>query len=101
MPLTCKTPADQAGASSDLFGSGSSNSARDQAWHRQLLDYFINHRDAALAMLNGDYRLTRAAGSFLGQLAVDPTPMSEKQANWLAKLLEKRGLPPLRETGDG
>ena len=48
---------------------------------------FPYHRAAALALLNGNHRLSRKAGQFLGQLAVDPTPMSEAQADWLAKLL--------------
>lgn len=56
---------------------------------------FIEHKAAALALLNGDGRLTRKAGSFLGQLAVDPTPMSLAQRDWLATLLERAGLPPL------
>ena len=59
---------------------------------------FPSQRDAALALLNGDSRLTRKAGSFLGQLAVDPTPLTDKQAGWLGTLLERAGLPPL---GDG
>jgi hypothetical protein len=58
---------------------------------------FPNHRQAALALLKGDYRLTRKAGQFLGQLAVDPSPMSEKQAEWLAKLLDRHGLPALAQ----
>ncbi len=57
---------------------------------------FTDHREAALALLNGGYRLTRNAGRFLGQLAVDLSPMSEAQADWLAKLLHKNGLPPMR-----
>lgn len=57
---------------------------------------FADHREAALALLNGGYRLTRKAGQFLGQLAVDVSPMSEAQADWLAKLLCKHGLPPMR-----
>jgi len=60
---------------------------------------FTTHRQAALALLNGDYRLTRKAGSFLGQLAVDPTPMTVAQADWLAKLLAKHGLPPFAGEG--
>jgi hypothetical protein len=56
---------------------------------------FAAHRQAALALLNGDSSLTRKAGQFLGQLAVDPSPMSERQAAWLAKLLERANLPPL------
>lgn len=60
---------------------------------------FSDHRAAALALLNGNNRLSRKAGQFLGQLAVDSTPMSEAQANWLAKLLDRAGLPPMAEGG--
>ena len=60
---------------------------------------FPNHRAAALALLNGNHRLSRKAGQFLGQLAVDPSPMSEAQADWLAKLLIKAGLPQMAEGG--
>lgn len=58
---------------------------------------FTDHRLAALALLNGTYRLSRKAGQFLGQLAVDPTPMSEAQADWLGKLLERADLPAMAE----
>ncbi|KRA81391.1 hypothetical protein [Altererythrobacter sp. Root672] len=60
---------------------------------------FPDHRQAALALLNGNHRLSRKAGQFLGQLAVDPTPMSEAQAGWLRKLLERAGLPLMAEGG--
>ena len=60
---------------------------------------FSDHRAAALAVLNGNQRLSRKAGQFLGQLAVDSAPMSEAQADWLAKLLERAGLPPLADGG--
>ena len=60
---------------------------------------FSNHRQAALTLLNGNHRLSRKAGQFLGQLAVDPSLMSEAQADWLAKLLVKHGLPPLAWEG--
>jgi hypothetical protein len=56
---------------------------------------FIDHRDAALSLLNGGFRLTRKSGQFLGQLAVDVSPLSKAQADWLAKLLCKHGLPPM------
>lgn len=56
---------------------------------------FSNQRAAALALLNGDHRLSRKAGSFLGQLAVDLTRPTAAQADWLAKLLDRAGLPPL------
>ena len=58
---------------------------------------FTDQRSAALALLNAGGRLTRKAGSFLGQLAVDPTPMTEAQSDWLTTLLERAGLPPLAQ----
>ena len=60
---------------------------------------FPDHRAAALALLNSDHRFSRKAGQFLGQLAVDSMPMSEAQADWLAKLLDRAGLPPMAEGG--
>lgn len=60
---------------------------------------FSDHRAAALALLTGNSRLSRKAGQFLGQLAVDPSPMSEAQADWLTKLLDRANLPPLAEGG--
>jgi hypothetical protein len=48
-----------------------------------------------LALLNGGGRLTRKAGSFLGQLCCDTTPLSDAQYEWLATLLDRAGLPPL------
>lgn len=60
---------------------------------------FPTKRAAALALLNGPSSLSRKAGQFLGQLAVDASPMSEAQAGWLAKLLDRAGLPPLAEGG--
>lgn len=60
---------------------------------------FPDHRQAALALLNGSSRLSRKAGQFLGQLVVDSSPMSEAQADWLGKLLDRAGLPPMAEGG--
>ena len=60
---------------------------------------YPNHRQAALALLTGNHRLSRKAGQFLGQLAVDPSPISEAQANWLSKLLDRAALPALAEGG--
>ena len=56
---------------------------------------FSSQRDAALALLTGGHQ----AGQFLGQLAVDPLPMTDKQSDWLAQLLAKHDLPPLAEGG--
>lgn len=60
---------------------------------------FTDHRAAALALLASSVRLTRKAGSFLGQLAVDPSPMTSAQADWLSKLLEKAEMPALATGG--
>jgi len=59
--------------------------------------FFPNHRQAALALLNGDHRVSRKAGQFLGQIAVDSSPLSVAQSAWLAKLLARAGLPPMAE----
>lgn len=56
---------------------------------------FPHHSAAALAILTRGERLTRKAGSFLGQLVVDPTPMTTAQAEWLSTLLDRAGLPPI------
>lgn len=57
---------------------------------------------AALALLRANNPpMTRKAGSFLGQLVVDATPMTEKQADWLATLLDRAGLPPLSQEDTG
>ena len=61
---------------------------------------FTNHREAALALLHAEPRLTRKAGSFLGQCVVDPIPLSIAQADWLATLLDRAGLPALAEGGE-
>lgn len=53
---------------------------------------FPTHREAALALLNDPPRLSRRAGGFLGQIAIDPSPLTEKQAAWLARLLKRAGL---------
>lgn len=58
-----------------------------------------NHRWIALAILNSETRLSNKAGRFLGQIAVDPAPLSPKQAEWLAQLIERAGLPPMPEGG--
>ncbi len=60
---------------------------------------FPDHRTAALALLNGGYRLSRKAGQFLGQLAVDSSPLSPAQADWLRNLLDRAGLPRMADGG--
>lgn len=63
----------------------------------QISEPFRSHREAAIALLSGQYRLTRKAGQFLGQLAVDSAAMSDAQSGWLAALLRQHGLPTLAE----
>lgn len=53
---------------------------------------FERRRKLALAILTDGERLSRRAGSFLGQLIADPTPMSEAQADWFAQLVERAGI---------
>lgn len=91
-----RRPVNPSGASLfELGGYGEEDS--DESGGEQLPDYFPDQRSAALTLLTSNARLTRQAGSFLGQLAVDPTPLSQKQSAWLATLLDRAGLPPLGE----
>jgi hypothetical protein len=64
-----------------------------------MAEVFHTPKAAALALLNADTRQTRKAGSFLGQLVVDPTPLSEAQRAWIDTLLERAELPPLASGG--
>lgn len=59
------------------------------------------HREKALALLTSDMPLTRKAGSFLGQLVVDPAPMTEAQREWFGKLMERAGLGAAEEDAHG
>lgn len=52
---------------------------------------FETRRKLALDILNSGCRLTRRAGSFCGQVAVDPTPLTQAQAEWLDQLAERAG----------
>lgn len=54
------------------------------------LDY-ETRRKLALDILASGCRLTRKAGSFLGQCVVDPAPLSDAQAEWLDQLAERAG----------
>lgn len=58
---------------------------------------FEKRRDLAFSILTKGERLTRRSGSFLGQLIVDPTPMTEAQAKWFDQLVERAGLPEAGE----
>lgn len=57
---------------------------------------YRSHRAAALAILESGTHLTRKSGCFLGQIIADPTQLSAAQEIWLAQLLGRAKLPPLR-----
>lgn len=53
---------------------------------------FDQRRKIALHILTHGERLSRRAGAFAGQCAVDPTPLTPKQAEWFANLAERAGI---------
>jgi hypothetical protein len=53
---------------------------------------FDLRRQQALEILARSERLTRKAGSFLGQCVADATPLSEAQETWFAQLAERAGV---------
>ncbi len=58
-------------------------------------------RAAALLLLTAHAdTLTPKGGQFLGQIAVSEKPLTERQAGWMAAMLERAGLPPLANGGD-
>ena len=59
---------------------------------------FDHHRQAALALLNQCANLTHKEAGFLGHVCVADV-LSDRQRDWLAKLLERHGLPSLSEGG--
>ena len=57
---------------------------------------FPPHRPAALALLSERPDLSHKEAGFLGHVCVAPG-LSVKQRDWLAKLLDRHGQPPLAE----
>ena len=55
---------------------------------------FNHHRQAALALLNDCQTLSHKEAGFLGHVCVGPI-LSDRQRDWLGKLLERNGLSPL------
>lgn len=55
------------------------------------------HADAGFALSamhrEGSFTVSRRAGQFLGQLIASDVPLSDKQAEWLAGLMDKAGFP--------
>jgi hypothetical protein len=59
---------------------------------------FTHHRAAALALLSACPDLSHKAAGFLGHVCVAAV-LSDKQRDWLGKLLAKHGLPSLAGEG--
>lgn len=59
---------------------------------------FPDYRLAALALLNSCPSLKHKEAGFLGHVCVAPD-LSDKQRDWLVKLLERHGLPTFAERG--
>lgn len=60
---------------------------------------FTTHREAAMAVITSGAALRPKEGQFLGGIAFDLNPLTEKQDEWLRILLERHSLPPLAERG--
>jgi hypothetical protein len=52
-----------------------------------------------MAILTSGASLRPKEGQFLGGIAFDMNPLTEKQADWLRLLLARHGLPPFDEEG--
>lgn len=55
---------------------------------------FTHHRPAALALLQTFQNLSHKEAGFLGNLCVARV-ITDRQRDWLARLLKRNGLPPL------
>ena len=64
---------------------------------RAVAPCFETVRAACLALLNSGAEFNHRTGQFLGGVAFQDVPLTEKQERWLSSLLEKGGLPPLGE----
>lgn len=60
---------------------------------------FTDHRPAAMALLTSGATLRPREGQFLGGLAFDANPLTQKQRDWLRILLDRHGLPPFSDGG--
>lgn len=61
---------------------------------------FPDHRQAAMAVLTSGATLRPREGQFLGGLAFDANPLTQKQSHWLSILLTKHGFAPLADGGE-
>lgn len=53
------------------------------------------HQVHAMTLLTGNFPLKPREGQFLGGIAFDANPLTEKQVNWLRILLDRHGLRSL------
>jgi hypothetical protein len=60
----------------------------------------VEHQSAAMSLLTAGKPLKPREGQFLGGIAFDANPLTEKQRNWLVILLDRHSLPPLADGGD-
>ncbi len=58
------------------------------------------HQAEAMALLTAGVPLKPREGQFLGGIAFDANPLTEKQANWLAVLVTKHGVAPSTTGGE-
>jgi hypothetical protein len=58
------------------------------------------HQQAAMSLLTAGVPLKPREGQFLGGLAFEANPLTEKQRSWLVILLDRHGLPPLADGGN-
>lgn len=52
-----------------------------------------DHRTVAMALLTAGVPLKPREGQFLGGIAFDANPLTEKQERWLDILAQKHGIP--------
>jgi hypothetical protein len=60
-----------------------------------------NHRTLAMALLISGAPLKPREGQFLGGIAFDEAPLTEKQARWLGILVERHSQPAHKPSGHG
>jgi hypothetical protein len=60
-----------------------------------MVDATTAHNIAAMTLLTSGAVLRPKEGQFLGGIAFDANPLTEKQANWLSILLARHGFDEL------
>ncbi len=60
----------------------------------------VEHQRAAMSLLTAGVPLKPREGQFLGGVAFNANPLTEKQRNWLVILLDRHGRAPLSDGGE-